>query len=430
MTAPTSRLPGFHQQSRQDRLRLVSDQAGLEPDAVAAFAAASAALGDTADHLVENAIGTLNLPLGIATNLIVDGEEILVPMATEESSVIAAVCNGARQCRDGGGVATGSDGSLTIAQVQVYGLADPVHARAAVLERRDELHALCDRVDPLLVELGGGFRDLEARLLPALPDTLVVHLVVDTRDAMGANAVNSMAEAAAPLLAEMTGGTVALRILSNLADRRLVRARATWTPDALGGPNLDGTEVRDGIVRAGRFAAADPYRATTHNKGIMNGVSAVVLATGNDTRAVESGAHAYAARSGRYDALSRWEVSAEGNLVGVLEMPLSVGIVGGATKVHPTARLAMQIMRIDGADRLARIAAAVGLVQNFSALKALATEGIQRGHMTLHAKNVAISAGARNEEIEPLARALVERGEVRVEVAEALLRELRGAGPG
>lgn len=431
MTATTSRLPGFHQQSRQDRLQAVAERTGLEAAAVAAFAEASLPLGDTADHLVENAIGTLNVPLGIATNLIVDGEEVLVPMATEESSVIAAVCNGARQCRDSGGISTGSSGSLTIAQVQIYGLVDPVHARAVVLEHSEEIRTLCDRVDPLLLQLGGGFRELEARLLPALPDTLVVHLIVDTRDAMGANAVNSMAEAAAPLLAELTGGSVALRILSNLADRRLLRARATWTPAALGGATsdgktLDGEAVRDGIVRAGRFAAADPYRATTHNKGIMNGVSAVVLATGNDTRAVEAGAHAFAARGGHYTALSRWETTAEGNLAGVLEMPLSVGIVGGATKVHPTARLAMQIMKIETADRLARIAAAVGLVQNFSALKALATEGIQRGHMTLHAKNVALAAGAGEAEIEPLARALIERGEVRIDVAEALLRELRG----
>ncbi len=286
---------------------------------------------------------------------------------------------------------------------------------------RAEIEAAAAAVDPLLVELGGGLRDLEVRVLEALPETVIVHLVVDTRDAMGANAVNTMAEAVAPRLAALAGGTVALRILSNLADRRLVRARARWPLEEIGGAG-----VRDAIVQAGRFALADPYRATTHNKGIMNGVSAVVLATGNDTRAVEAGAHAFAARGGSYTALTRWTANAEGDLEGALEMPLAVGIVGGATKLHPTARAALQIMRIDSADRLTRIAGAVGLVQNFAALKALATVGIQRGHMTLHAKNVALMAGARGDEVERVAALLVERGEVRVDVAEGILRELRG----
>lgn len=416
----TSRLSGLHEMIREDRLARVAEAAGLDAAAVAAFAAASAPLGETADHLSENVIGTMNVPLGIATNMIVDGEDVLVPMATEESSVIAAVCNGARQCRDAGGVFTSTTGSLMIAQLQLLGVADPFATRAALFERRHEIEEQCNAVDPMLVRLGGGLRDLEVRILDTDPPMTIVHLIVDTRDAMGANAVNTMAETLAPDIERWTGGTVRLRILSNLADRRLVRARAVWPLEAIGGE-----VVRDGIIAAGIFAAADPYRAATHNKGIMNGVSAVVLATGNDTRAVEAGAHAYAARSGRYSALTRWEKTADGALAGSLEMPLAVGIVGGATRVHPTARLALDIMGIRTVDRLARIAGAVGLVQNFSALKALATEGIQRGHMALHAKNVAIAAGAEGAEIGEVARELIARKAVRVEVAEEVLAGLR-----
>lgn len=419
MSAASSRLSGFHKLTRQERLRRIKQDAGLD-DTGAGALTGDANLAEVADHLVENAIGMMSVPLGIATNLIVDGTEVLVPMATEESSVIAALCNGARRCRATGGVKTTTTGPLMIAQVQITSLYDPVNARAVILERRGEIEAVCAEVDPLLVELGGGLRDLEVRLLDELPDTLVVHLIVDTRDAMGANAVNSMAEAVAPFLADCTGGQAGLRILSNLADRRLVRARAVWPSAEIGGD-----AVRDGILRAGRFARADPYRAATHNKGIMNGVSAVVLATCNDTRAVEAGAHAFAARSGRYTCLSRWEVTAEGALAGNLEMPLALGIVGGATKVHPAARAVLEIMKIDSADRLSRIAAAVGLVQNFSALRALATDGIQRGHMALHAKNVALSVGARDAEIDQVAAALVQRGEVRADVAAAILSELR-----
>ena len=421
MTESTSRIPGFHRLSRADRLKEVRTLAHLDDALVQSLADAGAALGEVADHLSENVIGTMNVPLGIATNMIVDGVEVLVPMATEESSVIAAVCNGARQCRATGGVTTSTTGPMMIAQVQVTGLSDPLHARAITFERRAEIQAVCDEADPVLLKLGGGLRDIEPRVLDALPGTLVVHLVVDTRDAMGANAVNTMAEAVAPLLAEWTGGRPGLRILSNLADRRLVRARAVFAPDEIGGE-----DVRDGIVAAGLFALADPYRATTHNKGIMNGVSAVVLATGNDTRAVEAGAHAYAARTGAYLPLTRWEVSGDGSLAGTLEMPLGVGLVGGATKAHPTAQAVMRIMGVDSADRLSRIAGAVGLVQNFAALKVLATEGVQRGHMALHAKNVAMMAGATGEEIDQVATALVEKGQVRSDIAEAVLKEIRG----
>jgi len=416
----TSRISGFHKLSRLERLEKIADLTGLSNEQKTAFEAASAPLGETADHLCENVIGTMNIPFGIATNLIIDDEEVLVPMATEESSVIAAVCNGARQCRDTGGIFTSKDENCMIGQIQISGLENPFAARAALFEKTSEIKSICDECDALLVQLGGGFRDLEVRVLDTVPPIVVAHIIVDCRDAMGANTVNTMVEKLAGKVEDWTGGKVELRILSNLADRRLVRARASFPASAIGGE-----ATRDAIISAGRFAVADPYRATTHNKGIMNGISAVVLASGNDTRAVEAGAHAYAARSGQYSALTRWEKDNEGNLTGSLELPMPVGIVGGATRVHPSAQMAMKIMNINSADRLASIIAAVGLVQNFSALKALATEGIQRGHMSLHANNVALAAGAVGAEIEVLAIKMVEANNVRIEFAEQILAEMR-----
>jgi len=416
-----SRIPGFHALSPAERLDAVGRRSNLGNEGKAHLLEAGAPLTELADHLAENVIGTMSIPLGVATNLIVDGEEVLVPMATEESSVVAAVCNAAKQCRETGGIFASWTGPRMIAQIQLLGVADPHHARVNLLERRDEIAALCDSCDPMLVKLGGGFRDLEVRLLETRVGPMVVlHLIVDTRDAMGANAVNTMAEKLAPHLESWVGGTVKLRILSNLADQRLVRARAVWKTETIGGP-----EVRDGMIAASAFAEADPYRAATHNKGIMNGISAVVLATGNDTRAIEAGAHAYASRSGRYTALSRWEETADGDLAGTLELPMAVGVVGGATKVHPTAQANLKIMGIAGAERLAKVIAAVGLTQNFAALKALATTGIQAGHMRLHARNLAITVGAEGEEIDRVAAALIDRGEIRQDVAEAVLAEIR-----
>ena len=416
-----SRIPGFHALTPAERLDAVGRRSGLGNAGKAHLLEAGAPLTELADHLAENVIGTMSVPLGVATNLIVDGEDVLVPMATEESSVVAAVCNAAKQCRETGGIFASWTGPRMIAQIQLLGVADPYHARVNLLERRDEIAALCDSCDPMLVKLGGGFRDLEVRLLETRVGPMVVlHLIVDTRDAMGANAVNTMAEKLAPHLESWVGGTVKLRILSNLADQRLVRARAVWRTETIGG-----TEVRDGMIAASAFAEADPYRAATHNKGIMNGISAVVLATGNDTRAIEAGAHAYASRSGRYTALSRWEETADGDLAGTLELPMAVGVVGGATKVHPTAQANLKIMGIDGAERLAKVIAAVGLTQNFAALKALATTGIQAGHMRLHARNLAITVGAEGEEIDRVAAALIERGEIRQDVAETVLADIR-----
>ncbi len=423
MTNPlNSRISGFHKMSPADRLAMVARMANLDDATVAQLSRPGNLDADVADHMIENVISSISIPVGVATNMKVDGRDVLVPMATEESSVVAAVCNSARQCYDNGGFTTSTSGMLMIAQVQLVDVSDPLAARLKILERRAEIAKLCDGCDPVLVGLGGGFRDLEVRVVASEGGPMVVtHIVVDTRDAMGANAVNTMAERLAPSIEAWTGGKVYLRILSNLADRRVARARATWPLDAIGGP-----AVRDGMISAYRFAAADPYRAATHNKGIMNGVSAVVLATGNDTRAVEAGAHAYATRGGRYTSLSTYEVTADGDLVGTLEMPMPVGLVGGATKVHPTAQAALKILGVTTAAELAGIVVAVGLAQNFGALKALATVGIQRGHMALHAHNVAMAAGAIGDEVDRLAAILVEARQVRQDVAARELARMRG----
>lgn len=420
--ARTSRISGFHKMAPEERLAAAASFAGLDAATRAQLAAPGNIDAHLADHMIENMVTTIAIPVGIATNVRVDGRDVLVPMATEESSVVAAVCNSARQCYASGGFVTSVSGTEMIAQVQLVGLPDPENARLRILERRDEIAAICDACDPMLVRLGGGFRSLDVRVIAAEGGPMVVtHLIIDTRDAMGANTVNTMAERLAPSIEEWTGGKVYLRILSNLADRRLARARAVWTLDAIGG-----AAVRDGMIAAYRFAAADPYRAATHNKGIMNGVSAVVLATGNDTRAVEAGAHAYAARSGRYTSLSTWEMTADGNLAGSIELPMPVGLVGGATKVHPTAQACLKILGVATAAELARIIAAVGLAQNFGAMKALATVGIQQGHMALHAHNVALAAGAVGAEVDRLAAILVEKRQVRQDVAVAELARLRG----
>lgn len=403
--------------SRAGRLEKLVELGLLSEREAAELALEAGPLAELADNLSENVIGAVAVPLGVATNLTVDGQDVLVAMATEESSVIAAVSNGARACRELGGVFTEADDPCMIAQVQITGLADLAAAKAKVESLASEIGKLCDACDPMLVKLGGGFRDLEVRICGPF---LVVHLIVDVRDAMGANAVNTMAEALAPKLEGWTGGKVGLRILSNLADRRLVRARAVWRAKEIG------EDMVRGIVSAYEFAAHDPYRAATHNKGIMNGISAVALATGNDTRALEAGAHAFASTKGNaggYGPLSRYGVTDDGDLWGEIELPMAVGIVGGATRAHPTAQKALKIMGITRGERLGRITAAVGLIQNFSALRALAGEGIQRGHMGLHARNVAIVAGAKGADIERIAKLMIERLEIREDVARALLDE-------
>ncbi|MGA0160203.1 MAG: hydroxymethylglutaryl-CoA reductase, degradative [bacterium] len=412
---------GFHRLTIEERLDQIASMTELGQDEIQCLKKFGNLPEETANGMVENVIGVMGIPFGVATNLILDGKEMLVPMATEESSVIAAVCNASKQCRTSGGVTSSVSGSEMIAQIQLLGLSNPHYARQVLLEKKEKIRELCDAIDPLLLENGGGFRDLEVRILETRGGTMVIlHLIVDTQDAMGANAVNSMAESLAPKIEEWTGGRVNLRILSNLADRRLARARAVWNLEDLGGE-----QVRDDMLAASWFAEADPYRAATHNKGIMNGVSAVALVTGNDTRALEAGAHAYASRSGRYTSLSRWETDGTGNLVGSLEMPMAVGLIGGATRVHPIAKIALKILGVNKAEDLARVMAAVGLVQNYGALKALATTGIQKGHMALHSKNVAMMAGAVGDEVDLLAKRLVEIGKIRTDAAEEELRKIR-----
>ena len=412
---------GFHRLTIEERLAQIAAMSELGQDEIQCLKKFGNLPEETANGMVENVIGVMGIPFGVATNLILDGKEMLVPMATEESSVIAAVCNASKQCRTSGGVTSSVSGSEMIAQIQLLGLSNPHYARQVLLEKKEIIRKLCDAIDPLLLENGGGFRDLEVRILETRGGTMVIlHLIVDTQDAMGANAVNSMAESLAPKIEEWTGGRVNLRILSNLADRRLARARAVWKIEDLGGE-----QVRDDMLAASWFAEADPYRAATHNKGIMNGVSAVALVTGNDTRALEAGAHAYASRSGRYTSLSRWETDESGNLVGSLEMPMAVGLIGGATRVHPIAKIALKILGVNKAEELARVMAAVGLVQNYGALKALATTGIQKGHMALHSKNVAMMAGAFRDEVDVLAKRLVEIGKIRSDAAEEEPRKIR-----
>jgi len=421
--AKTSRISGFHKMSLQERVQVLKDFADLSDQDVALLGK-SAVLGlETAERMIENVIGTFELPLGLVPNMAVNGRDILVPLAVEESSVVAALANAAKMARSGGGFFTSSSGPIMIAQIQAVGLTDPFAAKLKILERRDEILALANEQDPVLVKLGGGCQDIEVRVLDSAAGPMVVtHILVDTRDAMGANAVNTMAEALAPHIEGWTGGRVFLRILSNLADRRLARARCLVKKDAI----PPGPEVIDGIVTAWAFADADPYRAATHNKGIMNGVSALVVATGNDFRAIEAGAHSFAARTGRYRSLTKWEKNQDGDLVGSIEMPLAVGLVGGATVIHPLAKLVVKILGVKTARELAEIGAAVGLCQNLAALRVLSAEGVQRGHMSLHAKNIAVMAGARDQEIDEVARRLVEEGKVRVDRAEAILKEIRG----
>jgi hydroxymethylglutaryl-CoA reductase len=420
-----SRLPGFYNQPLSERRRLLAELTHLTDEDLDALSGRAGLSAGQADHMVENVIGVHGLPLGIALNFVVNGRDVLVPMAIEEPSVVAGASYMAKLARAGGGFYAHTTQPEMIAQIQVLEVSDLPAARLALLEKKGELLAEAAEIDPVLKRLGGGPRDLQVRVIAESPigPFLVLHLIYDVRDAMGANAVNTAAERLAPHVEAITGGRVHLRILSNLADRRLARVRCTIPLDNLAFDNYKAEEVRDGIIAAWAFAAADPYRAATHNKGIMNGVDAVVIATGNDWRAIEAGAHAYAARHGRYTSLSTWGYDAQGNLTGTLEMPMAVGIVGGATHVHPTAQAAIRLLGVQTAAELAGIIASVGLAQNLAALRALATEGIQRGHMSLHARQVAIAAGAEGEAIERLAEQLVVEKTVRIDRAQEILSQ-------
>jgi hydroxymethylglutaryl-CoA reductase len=421
----SSRRPGFYNLTLEERQQQLDPDGLLSPEELGALTAAPGLTAEQGDHMIENVVGLHSLPLGIALNFVVNDRDVLVPMAIEEPSVVAGASFMAKLARAGGGFTAHTSAPQMIGQMQLLDVDDPASARLKILEQKERLLAEAAEIDPILKKLGGGPRDLEVRIFENSPigAFLVLHLIYDVRDAMGANAVNTACERLAPIVEEISGGRVHLRILSNLADRRLARTRCTIPLTALAFDDFSAEEVRDGIIEAWAFAATDPYRAATHNKGIMNGVDAVVIVTGNDWRAVEAGAHAYAARSGQYTSLSTWSKDAEGSLVGTLEMPMAVGTVGGATKVHPTARAALKLMGVESAAQLAEVIVSVGLAQNLAALRALATEGIQRGHMGLHARQVAVAAGAEGEDIARLAQQLVKEKKVRVDRAEEILKE-------
>ena len=422
-----SRLEGFRNLSPQQRWQQVVETVGLGEDEAALLAKPGALPISTADGMIENVIGTFELPLGVAANFTINGRDYIIPMVVEELSIVAAASFMARIVRGCGGFETSVTDPLMRAQVQIVGLSDPYGARLKILAERAQILAAANACDTVLVGLGGGCRDIEVHVFPDTPGgpMAVMHLIVDVRDAMGANTVNTMAERVAPLIESLTGGTVRLRILSNLADLRLARARIAVTAEALATKETSGEEMIDRMVAAYQFAAIDPYRAATHNKGIMNGIDPLIVATGNDWRAIEAGAHVWAVRKGHYTSLTTWEKDKLGRLVGTLELPMAVGIVGGATKTHPLAKLALKILNISSAAELAQICVAVGLAQNMAAMRALATEGIQRGHMALHARNIAIVAGAVGAEIETVAKQLAAAHDVRVERANAILAQLR-----
>jgi hydroxymethylglutaryl-CoA reductase len=427
----TSRISGFYNMTLEERRARLTEALASETPLNLAPWTSGGLSPEAADHMIENVIGLYSLPLGIALNFMVNGRDVLVPMTLEEPSVVAGASFMAKLTRAGGGFTAMTSEPLMIGQMQVINVVNLHEAKLKIYEHKASLLEEADSIDPILKKFGGGARDLEVRIFEnsVIGGFLVVHLIYDVRDAMGANAVNTACERLAPKIEAITGGKVHLRILSNLADRRIARARCTipvkdlafGKGDPTGRP-YTGEEVRDGIIAAYAFAAVDPYRAATHNKGIMNGVDSVVIATGNDWRAIEAGAHAYAVKNGQYTSLSTWGKDADGSLVGTLEMPMAVGIVGGATKVHPAAQAAVKLMGVKTANELAEIIVSVGLAQNMAALRALATEGIQRGHMSLHARQVAIAAGATGDLVEKVAAQMVAEKVVRIDRAEDILK--------
>lgn len=415
-----SNYSGFYKLSIDERLEKVKEFSNLTEEQINILKDPASLDINRADHMVENVIGIYSLPIGVALNFMINGKDYLIPMVTEEPSVIAAASNGAKVARSSGGFKAFYVKSNMIAQIQVIDVMDCNYAKMIILEHTSEIIKRCNDCDPVLVNLGGGAVDVDVRVMktPKNENLLIVHLKVNTLDAMGANAVNTMAESIAPYIEKLTGGKVYLRILTNLATDRLVRAGVKIKKEELGGE-----EVVDKIVAAQDFALSDPYRAATHNKGIMNGISAAVMATGNDTRAIESGAHAYAAITGQYLPLTSWEKDIHGDLVGTIELPMAVGLVGGATKSHPQAQVSVSILGVKSAKELGEVYAALGLAQNLSAIRALATEGIQRGHMSLHAKNVAIQAGAKGEDIEKVVKQMIEDKKINTEYAKKLLEK-------
>jgi hydroxymethylglutaryl-CoA reductase len=415
-----SRIEGFHRLSREERLKLVAEMTNLSEDEVDLLSNPGEVDRQILEHMIENVIGAIPIPVGIATNFKVNGKDYLIPMAIEEPSVVAAASNAAKGARELGGFKASATDPVMIGQIQIVKLKDPEAGIKKIVAEKAKLIEEANTVDPMLVKLGGGAKDVLVRKIDSMTGPMViVQLLVNVRDAMGANAVNTMVEKLAPRLEKLTGGRVILRILSNLAIYRLGRASATWSKDFLGGE-----DVVDGIIEAYSFAAADIFRCATHNKGIMNGIISVALATGNDTRALEAGAHSFAAVHGGYQPLTQWRKEKNGDLTGTIEMPLAVGLIGGATKSHPIARINLKILGVESSTEFAMVLASVGLAQNLAAIRALASEGIQKGHMKLHAKNIAASAGAPQELVEEIADRLVKEGKIRMDRAQEILAEL------
>jgi hydroxymethylglutaryl-CoA reductase len=415
----SSQISGFYKLPIKDRIELVKEFSDLSDEETQLFS--SCLNMDIADRMIENVLGTFEIPLGIAVNFMINGKDYLVPMATEESSVVAAASNAAKIARINGGFKTECTDPLMIGQIQILHVDDVAGAAQKIMSKKKEILNLANEQDKILVKFGGGAKDIEVRILDSpIGKMIVVHLIVDVRDAMGANAVNTMCEALAPMLEEIANGKVRLKILSNLADKRIVKATAVFDKEKMGGE-----KVVDAFLESYNLAAIDPYRAATHNKGIMNGIDSLIIATGNDFRAIEAGAHAYAARNGQYTSLSHYYKDGKGNLVGELELPMAIGIIGGAGNIHPKAKLCKKILGIKTAKDLAEIVVCLGLAQNFAAVFALSTVGIQKGHMSLHAKNIAVMAGAQGEEIDKIANQMIKEGKIKLDRAEEILKEIR-----
>ena len=413
----SSRIPGFYKLSFKKRLKVLEGFAGLNKEEIKILSNRGA-LWEIGERMLENVVGAMPLPLGIATNFLINGKDYLIPMAIEEPSVVAAASNAAKMAREKGGFETSSTEPIMLGQIQVTNIPDSLMAKSKILKNKNKILEIANKKDPLLLKLGGGAKDIEVREIKTEGGKmLILHLLVNVKDAMGANVVNTMAETVSPLIEKITGGKTLLRIVSNLATHRLAEAKAVFEKEVIGGEN-----VVDGIIKAYLFAKSDPYRCATHNKGIMNGIDAVLIATGQDFRAVEAGAHAFAAMTGKYLPLTQWQKNKDGDLVGTIKLPLAVGIVGGATNVHPTAKINLKILGVKTARELAEVIAAVGLAQNFAALRALVKEGIQKGHMSLHARNVAIAAGAKGKMIDKIAKILVKEKKVRIDRARELLK--------
>lgn len=414
-----SNIPGFYKLNLEERREFLKKFSDLTEEEISLLRNMGGLGENLADHMIENVISVMEIPIGIAVNFLINDKDYLIPMAIEEPSVVAAASNAAKMARVKGGFRAVSSEPIMIGQIEVSGMSDPFGAKFRILEKKKDLIEIANRQDPVLVKLGGGAKDIEVRVLDEKEPMIVVHLLVDVRDAMGANAVNTMAEALAPHISQISKGKVRLRILSNLATYRIARAYAIFDKETIGGE-----DAVNGIIEAYKFAILDPYRATTHNKGIMNGIDAVLVATANDWRAIEAGAHAYAALNG-YTSITKWEKNEDGDLVGSIEIPMAVGIVGGATASHPKAKIMRKILRVDSAKEFSNVLASVGLAQNFAAIRALAMEGIQKGHMELHARNVAISAGAVGSEIDKVAEEMIKRKAIRADVALEILNGIR-----